>query len=95
MAYQADFESLAEYWQSFERRCVPDDASPAQRFDTQAAFFAGAISTLMLLDGAFFDPQASEEDKSARLAEIRKEIRAYTDPAMVQAVMESLVSEIH
>jgi hypothetical protein len=69
--------TVAEKWVSFERACVPQNASEAQRADMKRCFYAGALSALVVMQG-IADDDLSDDAGAAVIEGLMQEVQAFS-----------------
>ena len=69
--------TIQEKWDDYERMVVPAAAGPNQRIETRRAFYAGAFSTLCIMEEL---PADISEDAGAMVLQgLKEEILAYME----------------
>lgn len=69
-------KTLAQQWQEFERKVVPEGACAGQRADMEDSFYAGAFVMLGTMSEAAAS-SATDEIGMTRIAKLHLECNAY------------------
>lgn len=66
-------------WVGYEHACVPQDAGPAQRRDTEVAFYAGALHLFTAIMHGLDEDKEPTTDDISKMDKISKELLEFED----------------